>query len=250
MFRLIPVLDLKGGVVVRGVAGRRAEYRPVEGILSADAAPGNVGKAMIEKLGLSTAYVADLDAIGGAEPAWETYRELMECGLRLWVDAGAGDPTRAARLAEFSANGSPLDRIIAGLESLADVQSLAAITAAVSPERLVFSLDLKEGRPLVSGNGWQLMEPIDIADAAAQLGVRSIIVLDLARVGVGDGVGTLELCRELRQRLPDIELIGGGGVRTVEDLRAMRSAGCDAALVASALHDGRITAADIAALSE
>jgi len=40
----------------------------------------------------------------------------------------------------------------------------------------------------------------------------------------------------------------GGGVRGAEDLRSVAASGCDAVLVASALHDGRLTAADLAAV--
>jgi phosphoribosylformimino-5-aminoimidazole carboxamide ribotide isomerase len=40
-------------------------------------------------------------------------------------------------------------------------------------------------------------------------------------------------------------IVAGGGVRGVPDLEALANAGCDAALVASALHDGRLTPHDI-----
>ena len=38
-------------------------------------------------------------------------------------------------------------------------------------------------------------------------------------------------------------------VRSIDDLRALADVGCGAALVASALHDGRVTRADIEAVS-
>jgi phosphoribosylformimino-5-aminoimidazole carboxamide ribotide isomerase len=80
------------------------------------------------------------------------------------------------------------------------------------------------------------------------VGVRRILVLDLAKVGMGRGAGTEPLCRELRSLDRDLEIIAGGGVRSLADLRSLRAAGCNAALVASALHDGRLNAADCATL--
>ena len=71
--------------------------------------------------------------------------------------------------------------------------------------------------------------------------MRSMIVLDLARVGTGQGVGTLSLCRQLRALWPEINLVAGGGVRNLADLHDLQESGCHAALVASALHDGRLT---------
>jgi phosphoribosylformimino-5-aminoimidazole carboxamide ribotide isomerase len=78
--------------------------------------------------------------------------------------------------------------------------------------------------------------------------VGSILILDLGRVGTGCGVD-LGLLESLRQRLPNVRLLAGGGVLTRLDLERMRDTGCDAALVASAIHTGRLTPADLAAVS-
>jgi phosphoribosylformimino-5-aminoimidazole carboxamide ribotide isomerase len=69
--------------------------------------------------------------------------------------------------------------------------------------------------------------------------VREVIVLDLARVGSGAGPD-FALVRELCARFPKLELLAGGGVRDVADLRALAEAGAAGALVATALHSGAI----------
>jgi phosphoribosylformimino-5-aminoimidazole carboxamide ribotide isomerase len=73
------------------------------------------------------------------------------------------------------------------------------------------------------------------------MGVASLIVLDLARVGTGRGTGTEELCREIHEQFADCELIAGGGVAGVADVERLGDAGATAVLAASALHDGRLT---------
>lgn len=239
--RVVPVLDLLGGEVVRGVAGNRAAYRPIKSILCDESSPVCVGKALVEKLGFAEAYVADLDAIAGGEPAWDVYRRWGECGLSLWVDAGLHDAEAARRMVAFG-EGGPISRIIAGLETIDSPDRLAEILAVVGPERLVFSLDLKEGRPLTDAPAWRDLKAIEILDKVIEFGLRQFIVLDLARVGVNSGVGTEDLCRQLREMLPEAHITAGGGVRDIDDLRSLAAAGCDAVLVASALHDGRIGA--------
>jgi uncharacterized protein related to proFAR isomerase len=47
--------------------------------------------------------------------------------------------------------------------------------------------------------------------------------------------------------VPDRLLLGGGGVRGVEDLNALGHLGCDGVLVATALHERRLGAAEIEA---
>ena len=75
---------------------------------------------------------------------------------------------------------------------------------------------------------------------------QAILAIDLARVGAGGGVD-LTLVQRLRAVVPAVTLLVGGGVRDAEDLSRLADAGCDGALVATSLLDGRIGAADIAA---
>jgi phosphoribosylformimino-5-aminoimidazole carboxamide ribotide isomerase len=239
--RVIPVIDVLGGLVVRGIAGRRAEYRPIESPLCADPSPLAVARAFFERFAIRELYLADLDAIAGGEPAWNIYAQLADLGLELWVDAGLTDPDRAMRLAQWNSQGHPLAAVIAGLESLPDADALKAMVDVVGARRLVFSLDLKTATPLSAAAAWAGLDAEAIAACALDAGVRRMIVLDLARVGTGKGVGTEDLCRRLRRLDAGCEIVAGGGVRGPADLASLADAGCDAALVASALHDGRIT---------
>src|SRR6516165_4217646 len=109
--RLIPVMDLLKGQVVRGVAGRRHEYRPVVSRLTTSAEPLAVARAFRGHFGLTELYLADLDAIAGAPAALATYEALHEDGFRLWVDAGIRRPEDARPLA-----GAAVAGLVAGLE--------------------------------------------------------------------------------------------------------------------------------------
>ena len=80
----------------------------------------------------------------------------------------------------------------------------------------------------------------------AQQRFKLLTLLDLAAVGIDGGPQAAAACRPIRQSHPDVELISGGGVRGLADLKAFEEAGCDAVLVASALHDGRLSPKDVA----
>ncbi|HEY1191505.1 MAG TPA: HisA/HisF-related TIM barrel protein, partial [Gemmata sp.] len=64
----------------------------------------------------------------------------------------------------------------------------------------------------------------------------------LARVGTGTGSGTEPLLRAIRAEFPELDLIAGGGVRTWDDVDRLGEAGATGVLVASALHDGTLSA--------
>ncbi|MDA1052141.1 MAG: HisA/HisF-related TIM barrel protein [Planctomycetota bacterium] len=243
--QIIPVIDLKDGVVVRGVAGRRELYRPVESVLGCDATPNSVADAFVSRLGFQSVYVADLDAIAGAEPNWAAYQAITSTGLRPMVDAGTNCVERTSGFVDDSADGGWCGGVVVGLESLRSERDLLALCAAIGPERAVFSLDLRNGKPLTEISTWNEAEPIELVDAAVSAGFGRLIVLDLASVGVGQGVSVRTLCASIRSRHPQLEMISGGGVRDQRDLAELAAAGCDAALVASALHDGRLSKQDL-----
>jgi phosphoribosylformimino-5-aminoimidazole carboxamide ribotide isomerase len=155
--------------------------------------------------------------------------------MKVWVDAGVRNTLNAVALRQAG-----IARVVVGLETLAGPKELAAILEAVAAPSVVFSLDLKDSKPLGQANTWRSAEPLAIARQAYSLGVRSMILLDLARVGLGQGPGTESLCRKLRDAHGDLELVVGGGVRGADDLEVIADWGASAVLVASALHDGRI----------
>jgi phosphoribosylformimino-5-aminoimidazole carboxamide ribotide isomerase len=240
---ILPVLDLMHGQIVRGIAGRRDEYRPIVSTFAESAEPMVIAQAFRTHFGFAEFYLADLDAIQHGPPALAVYQQLQESGFRLWIDAGlrtSHDPTLEWLIDAQAAS------IVVGLESVAGPDDLRRIVERAGADRVVFSLDLKNGRPLVDPDVWQTVDPWLIAEhAITELGVGRLIVLDLARVGVGEGLGTEELCARVKRVYPGVQLTAGGGVRKIDDVKRLESLDLDRVLVASALHDGRITPADV-----
>jgi HisA/HisF family protein len=240
--QIIPVLDLLGSQVVRGVAGRRDQYRPLESRLLAGSDPLAISTAIRGAFDLCHLYVADLDAILSQQPNRSILRELSANGFSLLVDAGLQRSADADPIFELG-----VDWVVAGLETLQGPKELAHLIERHGSGRILFSLDLRNGRPIATP-AWPIADPVAIARMAIEAGCRQLIVLDIAGVGVGGGVSTLTLCTQIRQAFPDVILFTGGGVRGIQDLRTLADARIDGALIASALHDGSITPSDLATL--
>ena len=114
--QVLPVIDLKDGKVVRGVAGQRATYQPVERLRASYATASAIANAFATCLPVDTVYVADLDAIAGAEPNWQALDQISETGLQIWLDAGVGDLARAEQLSQYAQQQPQLTSVIMGLE--------------------------------------------------------------------------------------------------------------------------------------
>ncbi|HET9466385.1 MAG TPA: HisA/HisF-related TIM barrel protein [Gemmatimonadales bacterium] len=251
--QIIPVLDLAGGVAVHAQAGDRTRYAPLTSDLVPDRSGDPVAllRAFHAVLGVHECYVADLDAIQGGALQRTLLRQLAEFHTgfagALLVDAGTNHPGGALEVLSCGAS-----EVVVGLETLHAFADLARIVDVVGPTRLVFSLDLKLGAPILHP-GMQdasgaVPDALSLATQATAAGVTTLLLLDLGRVGTGCGVD-LGLIEALRRRFPRVRLLAGGGVLTRKDLERMRNAGCDGALVASAIHTGRVSASDLAQLA-
>src|SRR5262249_50344184 len=96
--RIIPVIDLLHGQVVRGIGGRRSEYQPLPSQIAADALPSTVARPFVDHFGFNTAYVADLDAITIARYSTSAWQLIAATGLNLWLDAGITDSLAAHKI--------------------------------------------------------------------------------------------------------------------------------------------------------
>jgi phosphoribosylformimino-5-aminoimidazole carboxamide ribotide isomerase len=226
--RIVPVIDLKGGVVVHARRGQRADYAALESPLVAGCDPVTVARALCAAANADTLYVADLDAIAGAPADVETLAALADVA-HVWVDAGATTRDRAAVLAAVG-----VSRNVVGTESLG-----AGGDDMEAPPR-VLSVDLRDGRLISPRPDLAGREAAAAAPLATALNVRELLVIDLARVGSGAGP-PLDAVTQLASTLPALEIYAGGGVRNDDDLRALEEAGATGALVATALHEGRVT---------
>jgi len=238
---ILAVLDLMGGQVVRGVAGRRAEYRPIVSRLTTSSDPLQVAAAFRHHFGVTDLYLADLDAIAGKPPSIGVFDALALLGYTLTVDAGLRTADDAAPLLS-----SGVTTVVAGLETLRGPLALGELLRQVGAHRLLFSLDLKDGAPLAGSTAWRDDSAWGIAEETIGMGVERMLVLDLARVGVSGGTGTEAFCTRLVAAFPDVEVLAGGGVRDHDDLNRLRRLGIKGVLVASALHDGKLRREDLA----
>jgi phosphoribosylformimino-5-aminoimidazole carboxamide ribotide isomerase len=228
---IIPVLDLRGGIIVRARMGRREQYRPLESELTVTCDPVDVVRGFYAVYPFTTFYIADLDAITGTGNNEVALRRLKAAfpAAALWVDNGVADRSAALRWLDAG-----LGHLVIGSESQQDTALMQRLSAH---ERVVLSLDFREhgfhGPPA-------LLEEVRCWPAR-------LIVMTLARVGSGTGPD-LDRLRAIRDVAAGRGIYAAGGVRDRADLATLKGEGIAGALVASSLHDGRLRASDLEAM--
>ena len=116
------------------------------------------------------------------------------------------------------------------------MRDIAALSA--SDASAILSLDFR---------GRDFLGPPELLEQPS-LWPNRLIVMTLARIGSSDGPD-LERLAMIRQRAGARRVYAAGGVRGAADLEALRRAGAAGVLVASALHDGRLSPTDLAEFS-
>jgi phosphoribosylformimino-5-aminoimidazole carboxamide ribotide isomerase len=228
---VIPVLDLKEGVVVHARMGRRDQYRPIETPLASTSNPVDVARGLLAVHPFETFYIADLDAIenAGNNDAALTRLKTELPNLVFWVDNGVADIARANSWLDAG-----LGNLVLGSESQRDG---ALVRRLSQDDRVILSLDYR---------GDEFLGPAALLSNAAHW-PRKIIAMTLARVGSANGPDLNRLAA-IKAAAPDKLIYAAGGVRDHADLAALQRAGIEGALVASSLHNGKLTGAQLARL--
>lgn len=235
-FTVIPALDVLKGRCVRLAQGDRHRVT-VEGGDPAAAV------ARFVREGATFLHLVDLDgALAGARSS-RLPEEVLAAAGGVPVQVGGGYRTVAAIETGLAAGAR---RIVIGTAAVSGT-FLAKAAARFGPQ-LVVAVDIRAGE--VAVDGWTRsahMRPDELARRCAAAGVARLIVTSTLRDGSLAGPDLALLDEVMSEAGPPV--LAAGGIATLEDLRAVREAGCEGAIVGSALWAGRIRLVDALALA-
>lgn len=181
-----------------------------------------------QDFGMRQLYLADLNAIQGEENNFQTLQSIAHAfpDLALWIDAGFSTP--------------------AAIQTL---QSLLSFRPVIGSESWRSKCDFPRDQSVLSVDSMddELRDPSGITRDSRRR-PDTLILMNLSRVGSLQGPDMGRLAR-WRSIAPDAALYMAGGVRNRTDLEQLQSAGAGGVLLASALHNGALNAADLTAFS-
>lgn len=226
---VIPAIDIIGGECVRLSRGRfdtKKKYYddPVQVALKWKAA------------GASWLHVIDLDGarLGEAKNLGIAKKIKSETGLRLEFGGGIRDFDSLDRVLSCG-----IDKAILGTKVLEDSGFLKK-AAQEYKNRVILSLDFgPDGRILKQG--WQKDSGYDIysfAKRLTNLGIERIIVTDVSRDGMMEGINT-GLIQSILEKT-GLELIVAGGVTNIKDIVLLKELGAWGAIIGKSLYESKI----------
>lgn len=220
---IIPVIDIRQGLVVHAVKGQRDNYHSLQSLLSNSIHPRDVVQAFINTYRSKTIYVADLDAIQDRANNDTIIDELHTLfpAQTFWVDQGL------ASIIDFKKHTTR--QHVIGSETDISCLSLREIID-LTPD-IILSLDYRANIFL---GDQSLLQNMNIWP-------DRIIIMSLAHVGSNSGPD-YELVSHLKKIAGNKQLYVAGGVRHERDLELLEDIGIAGVLLASALHTQQINA--------
>jgi phosphoribosylformimino-5-aminoimidazole carboxamide ribotide isomerase len=228
---LIPAIDLRGGRAVRlvkGEADKECAY---------DRAPTEFAAEFVGA-GARYLHVIDLGAAFGEAPSTEDVRAIIaRAGVPVQVGGGIRSLERVRELLDMGA-----DRLIVGTKALGDPAFLEAAVRVGGAERIMVSIDIKDGK--VGVDGWRTTTDFDGAALGARFrthGIARVLVTAIERDGTFLGPN-IDLWLDVA-RATGMRVIGAGGIGSLRDLarvRDARSRALEGVVAGRALLEGRI----------
>jgi len=227
---VIPAVDIMKGKVVRLVRGDPRHASSYEHLGD----PISLARRW-ESEGARLIHVVDLDAalsLGGNLNVIEMLVKSVDVPVQ--VGGGIRSLELARKLLSIG-----VERVIIGSLAFSNPSVVKALLEEAGAERVVIALDNREGVVMV--RGWKTSAGVTVDEAAEnfrRLGVKLFLVTSVARDGTLSGPDFETLSRLCRCGL---EVMAAGGVRSIDDLLALKRLGVYGVVVGKALYEGRFS---------
>ena len=234
MMQIIPVIDLLNGMVVHAKMGDRSNYQPIQSALCKSSEPIVIVNALLELYPFERIYIADLDAITGQgnHAAIIKYIQEQYPSLEICLDAGIRQANNLLAWQDLT-----LTHVI-GSENIASTSDLIEISDHLNGN-FILSLD---------SNHSGFLGCADL-QTNTDLWPENVILMSLAQVGANQGAN-LALLEKFKRYSKEFNLYAAGGVRNIDDVNTLKQFGIHGALIATALHNKKISADDIRNLNQ
>ncbi len=228
---VIPAIDLKNGLCVRLMQGRKSEMTVY------NENPIEVAKEFASA-GANFIHVVDLDgAFNEADSPNRTVVRKIVDAVDVPVEFGGG--VRSLEDAQQLCD-TGVARIVLGTLAAESPESLKSFVHRFS-SKICVGIDARDGR--VMSRGWETSTPVravDLARSAADSGVKRIIYTDIARDGTLGGPNLEQTLAVARAA--NVSVTASGGVSSLDDVKRLRDAGeplLDSVIVGKALYEGK-----------
>ena len=229
MIELIPAIDIINGQCVRLTNGDYNQ-KTVYGH------PLDMAQEF-ERIGYHRLHMVDLDGAKSKHIVNSSILSQITNETKLTVDFGGGIKTDEDIEVAFS-NGAKMVTI--GSIAVTEPKRFLRWLDKYGAERIILGADVRNGR--ISINGWKKDSSEDLLPFLKKYidaGVTQVLCTEISKDGTLTGPA-IDLYKKVMQAYPELHLIASGGVSSINDIKALDTAGIPAVVFGKAIYEGKI----------
>ena len=229
--RVLPAIDIKNGNCVRLKEGNFKNLKvyndsPIE---QANHFKNN---------GFDFIHIVDLDgALNGKRVNIKIIDEIINLGINVQLGGGIRSISDIKNLIDIG-----VQRVIVSTAAIENDNFLSEVLNKINEKNITLALDFRviNGIPFLASKGWTFQTKINLYEFIKNNMIENILATDINKDGLLSGPN-LKIYKEMKKLFPYLNIIGSGGISSLEDIDSLSKININECVVGKAIYENKIS---------
>ena len=229
--RVLPAIDIKNGNCVRLKEGN---FKNVKVYNDSPIEQANHFK----NIGFDFIHIVDLDgALNGKRVNIKIIDEIINLGINVQLGGGIRSISDIKNLIDIG-----VQRVIVSTAAIENDNFLSEVLNKINEKNITLALDFRviNGIPFLASKGWTFQTKINLYEFIKNNMIENILATDINKDGLLSGPN-LKIYKEMTKLFPDLNIIGSGGISSLEDIDSLSKININECVVGKAIYENKIS---------
>ena len=229
--RVLPAIDIKNGDCVRL---KKGNFKNVKVYSDSPIEQANHFK----NNGFDFIHIVDLDgALNGKRVNIKIIDEIINLGINVQLGGGIRSISDIKNLIDIG-----VQRVIVSTAAIENDNFLSEVLNKINEKNITLALDFRviNGIPFLASKGWTFQTKINLYEFIKNNMIENILATDINKDGLLSGPN-LKIYKEMKKLFPDLNIIGSGGISSLEDIDSLSKININECVVGKAIYENKIS---------
>ena len=229
--RVLPAIDIKNGNCVRL---KKGNFKNVKVYSDSPIEQANHFK----NNGFDFIHIVDLDgALNGKRVNIKIIDEIINLGINVQLGGGIRSISDIKNLIDIG-----VQRVIVSTAAIENDNFLSEVLNKINEKNITLALDFRviNGIPFLASKGWTFQTKINLYEFIKNNMIENILATDINKDGLLSGPN-LKIYKEIKKLFPDLNIIGSGGISSLEDIDSLSKININECVVGKAIYENKIS---------
>ena len=229
--KVLPAIDIKNGKCVRLQKGNFAN------ITVYDESPLDQARFFKDN-GFDFIHIIDLDgALKGERINIKIIDQIIDMDIKVQIGGGLRTISDIKNLFDLG-----VERVILGTAAVENNNFLLEVLSKFDKKNLTMALDfrVKNNLPCLATKGWTSQTNINLCEFIKNYDITNVLATDIDKDGLMSGTN-LEIYNNIKKISPNINIIGSGGIASINHVNALDDIGISECVIGKAIYENKIS---------